>query len=260
MTSFSFGGTTLASIGIVTVIDDYLSTPLRRGSDQQIPFSDGQNFVTKYYDERILSFGITIVQSSAANLESTMETFRKLISPHTQQTLAMTMQSGAVRNIQAIVEKALQVKRITPGIAQIVVEFVCSSPYWLNSTVIADNTTTINANPTAMTVTNPGTVDCRIPTLILTGPLSNTVITNSTNGLVLTYTGTIASPRVVTIQVNTTGEWKCTDDLSNNLIGNLSHSGDVTLMSFIPGANTLSIADSTHSTGTVKASFYAPYL
>lgn len=260
MTTFTFGGTDLSTIGKITLIDDYLSTPVRRGRDQAIPFSDGQTFVTKYYDARTLSFGITINTASAAALETSLDTFRTLISPRYQQTLSQTLQNGQVRNIQAIVEKALQIKRIAPGIAQVVVDFICTEPYFRLSTAIASNTTTISANPTAMTVTNPGTVDEREPTIILTGPLQNTVITNSTNGLTLTYTGIIASPRIVTVSIDATGEYKCADDLANNLIGNITHTGDTCLMAFVPGANTLSIADSTHTTGTVQATFKAPYL
>jgi hypothetical protein len=142
----------------------------------------------------------------------------------------------------------------------VVVEFVMPRPYFRLSTAIADNTTTINTSPKAMTVTNPGTIEERDPTITLTGPLLNTVITNSTVGISLTYTGTIASPRVVTISTNSYGEYVATNDLGTNVIGNVTHNGAAALMVLNPGDNTMSITDGTATTGTVKIAFNAPYL
>lgn len=260
MTTFSFGGTQLESFGNVTKIDDYLDMANRRGSNQQIPFRDGSIFVPKFYDQRVMAFGIAIHETSATALEATFETMKALFSPRDEQTLSMTMEDASVRTIQATVRGAMSVNKIAPNFARVVVEFECAKPYWRLSTNIADNTTTINASPKAMTVTNPGTVEERDPFIILTGPLQNTVITNSTLGISLTYTGTIASPRVVTIRTNAYGEYVATDDLSTNVIGNVTHSGSSALMAFAPGNNTMSITDATATTGTVKIYFKAPYL
>ena len=260
MTSFTYGGTALSSFGTVTVMNSYLNFANRRGDNQVIPFRDGAVHVNKFFDQRILTFGITIQKSSAANLESSLDDLRKLFSPRTTQTLAMTLESAAVRNISATVDREMEVERFGPYIAKVVVEFVCAKPVWRLSSAITDNTTTIDASPKAMTVTNPGTVQERDATIILTGPLQNTVITNSTNGLTLTYTGTIASPRVVTISTSATGEYLATTDLAANVIGNVTHTGDACLMAFNPGDNTMSITDATATTGTVKVTFNAPYL
>ena len=72
--------------------------------------------------------------------------------------------------------------------------------------------------------------------------------------------GTIASPRVVTIQLAAGGDWTATTDLGANVIANVTHSGAPSLFVFNVGANTLSVADDTHTTGTVGFSFYAPFL
>ena len=259
-TTWTFGGTALTTYGTITNVDDYLSTPERRGDDILVPFRHGKIFTTKYYDARKITFYMIKQAASAAALETSINALRAKIAPKTEQTLSMTMEDSTVRTIQASVNSPLQVQRETPNTARIVLEFTCASAFWRLSTVIADNTTTINANPKAMTVTNPGGVEERDATIILTGPLSNTVITNSTNGCVLTYTGTIASPRIVTISTSATGEYTATDDLGANKISNITHSGASALMVFDVGANTLSIADSTHTTGTVKVTFYAPFL
>ena len=260
MTVWTFGGTGLASFGKVTLIDDYLSTPVRRGNNIVIPFQHGSIFVQKYYDSRTLVFGIAVIAASATALETAFDTLHALLAPTTEQTLSCTREDSTVRTAQASVNGAIDINRFSDRIAKITVGFELSKPFFRLSTAIADNTTTINANPKAMTVTNPGTIDERDATIIYTGPLQNTVITNSTNGCVLTYTGTIASPRVVTLSKNATGEYVATTDLGANVIGNFTHSGSPALMVFNVGTNTLSIADSTHTTGTIRCSFSAPFL
>lgn len=260
MTSWTFGGTALSSFGKVTLLNDYLDIATRRGENQTIPFRHGRRFVQKYYDERILVFGIHVIGATATALEASIDTMKGLFGVKTEQVLAQTMEDATVRNAYATVNRRMEVQRRSNLIASTTVEFLLSSPLFRLSTAIADNTTTINASPKAMTVTNPGTIEERDATIILTGPLSNTVITNSTNGCVLTYTGTIASPRVVTISTAATGEYVATDDLGANKITNITHSGASALMVFDKGANSLSITDGTATTGTVKVTFYAPFL
>jgi len=260
MSAWKFGNYDLNSFGPVTLIDDYLDLPDRRGKNQVIPFKHGTTFIEKYYDERILTFGMVVSGETADGLESVLETLRGLLAVRTQQTLTQTLLDGTMRTASACVDRPLQVTRPAPHIAKLTVEFTLASPYMRLSTLIADNTTTIDASPKAMTVTNPGTVEERDPIITLTGPLQNTVITNSTNGCILTYTGTIAAPRVVTIQTAATGEFTATTDLAANVIGNVSHSGAAALMVLNSGENTLSITDATATTGSVKISFYPPYL
>lgn len=259
MTTWSFGGTALSTYGKVTMIDDDLDIPDKRGDNILIPFRHGKSFVEKFYDERTITFGIAIKRATAALLEADIDALKLKISPRALQVLSQTREDGSIRTAYAAVEKKLQVDRQTATFAKIILEFTLPFPFFRLSTVIADNTTTINANPKAMTVTNPGTVEETDPIITLTGPLSNTVITNSTNGSVFRYTGTIASPRVVTIQT-VNGEFVATDDLAANKIANIGHSGFASLLVLNPGANSLSIADGTHTTGSVKISFYAPYL
>lgn len=258
MTTFTFAGTDLSTLGNITLINDYLDLPERRGGNITIPHRHGTTYATKFYDERTLSFGIAVIESTHAALETKMDTIRALFSSTVAQTLSITYEDVTTKTALVSVDKALQVSR-TATMARIVVEMTMCEPFFRLSAAIADNTVTIDANPKAMTVTNPGTVEERDATIILTGPLSNTVITNSTNGCALTYTGTIASPRVVTIST-VNGEFVATTDLGANVIGNITHSGSSALMPFNIGANVLSIADATHTTGTVKVTFHAPYL
>lgn len=262
MTAWKFGSYDLSSFGVVTLADDGLDIPSRRGNNQMIPFAHGTKFVEKFMGERTLLFGLTVVGENPDEIRGKLNTLKRLAAVRTQQTLYQYLTDGSILTAPASLDRAFQLKRSAPWVAELTLEFTLTQPFFRLSTVIADNTTTIAANPTAMTVRNPGTFEEMEPTIILTGPLQNTVITNSTNGYVLTYTGTIASPRVVTIQKDTTTKiWKATTDLGANVIGNITHSPSATLMQFEAETdNILSIADSTHTTGTVKITFNAPYL
>ena len=259
--AWSFGGTTLATYGKVTKIDDYLDVPSRRGGNQMIPYQHGEIFVKKYYESRTLSFGIAIISASATALESTFDTMRAKFAPLTQQTLSDTREDGSVREASAIVNKPIQVNRITGTLAKVVVSFELADPIFRLNSAIADNTVVIDATPHAMTVTNPGTVEERNPTIIIHGAFTAVTITNSTNGAVLTYTGTIGTGATVTIGT-LNGEYYATLSTgSANVIGNVTHSGSAALMTFDVGANTLAITSTgLDGNSTVKITFSAPFL
>ncbi len=257
--TWTFGGTDLTTFGKILQIDGWGDIPERRGSDQVIPFDDGEMHAGKYYDKRLLDFYMSLTTSSASDMDSKLDTLRQLISLRTQQTLSVTREDGKVMTTQAIVNSRLQINRITNTLLKYVIPFSLPTPYFRLSTAISDNTTTINTSPKAMTVTNPGTAIERYATITLTGPLSNTVITNSTTGVSLTYTGTIAGGEVVVISTSSLREKTAVKDGVTNVIGNVTHNGAAAFMVINPGSNTLSITDGTATTGTVKIAFNAPY-
>lgn len=257
MTTWTFGGSALTSYGRVTVLNDYLDIPERRGENIVIPFRHGSIFAQKYYGERKISIGLAINAASATALESTIDTLKKLLSPRTQQTLSQTREDTSVRTIQATVDNPLQTERFSNIFAKMIIEFTCTAPYFRSNTLISDNTTTISAGTVAMNVVNTGTVEERDPIITLVGPLNNPVLTNTTNSHSLTYGGSIAG--TVTIQTATTGEYTAVNG-TTNVIGNITHSGSGALMVLDPGTNVFSITNSGGTTGSVKISFYPPYL
>lgn len=258
MTTWAFAGTALTTFGRVTLINDYLDTSQKRGGNIVVPFRHGSVFSEKYYSERNLSFGVAISAASATALESTFDNMRKLFGRSTEATLTATMEDTTTRTILAAVEDQLNVDRLTATLAKVVINFKCSEPFFRSGTILADNTTTISAGTVAMSVVHTGTAPETKPTIRLIGPLNNTVITNSTTGHVLTYSGTIASTGTVTITMASTGEYTATNN-GTNVISSITHSGGPTFMAFNPGTNTLSIVNTGGTTGTVKVSFYAPY-
>ena len=263
MTTFNYGGTQLETFGNITVVDGYLDIPERRGKNIVIPLSDGTVHTNKYWDERTITFGIAVIEATATALETKLDTIRTLLAPSAPQTLSMTLESSAVRTVLATVEKPIQTKKMSPTNARILVEFTVCSPYWRSDTIYEVTSDAIDGTPTpqTLTVVNGGSVQEMNPVLLLTGPLRNTVITNTTPtpDVILTYTGTIAGGATVTIQ-KTNGEYTAVHSGSGNVIGNVSHSGSPALMMFNVGSNAVTIADADYAGGTVKVSFYPAYL
>jgi phage-related protein len=259
MTTFKFGGTSLTDFGVVTLINDYLDLPQRRGDNQIIPFRHGSVFVPKFYNERKMTFGIAIGEASATDLESTFDDMRALFSPMSQQVLQMTLEDASVREALATVDEPMDVQRFGARVAKVVVTFTLTEPFFRSDTLIADNTTTIDSDPKAMTVTNTGTMQERDPVIILTGPLADFGMTNSENGLELNYAPVIDGGDTVTIET-VNGEYLATHSVLGNVTGFVTHAGDSCLMAFEPGDNVLSITSSTATTGTVKVSFYPPFI
>lgn len=255
---WTFGGVSLDKFGAFTLLDDYLGSPERRGENLLVPFRHGRVHVAKYYDQRTMVIGFTKDCADAAELEALMDELKQLIGVPGQQALVGYFRDGTVRQGQAEVVDAMLPKRFAPGVSKFTLDFVLPDPF-LRSTSETSEVITVDATPKAGSITNPGTVGARNPTIILTGPLENTEIVNSTTGVSVKYNAAIAAPRVVTIQ-EVDGEIIATDDLAANVIGNVTHSGSAALMVIDPGANTLSITDDVHTTGEVEIAFYAPYL
>ena len=262
MTTWKFGNYDLSSFGVITLMDDYLDIPDTRGSNQVIPYQHGEVFVQKYFDARTLQFGITIAGATIPIMEGLLEEFKKLIAPRTQQTLTQILADGTSRTALAIAERAMSTSRPAPNVTKLTLELSLAKPFFRNSTVITDNTTTINASPKAMTVVNPGSMEERDPTITIDGPFSSITITNSTNSTAVTYTGAIGAAENVVIATATTGEYTAVLSAGSvNVIGNVTHSGSPALLVLEPGSNTLAITSAGgDNSGTVKISFYAPYI
>ena len=259
MTTFEYGTTQLESLGNVTLINDYLDIPSRRGNNKTIPFRHGTVWNQKFYDERTLAFGIAVLGTSLADLETKMDTIRGLFSEQTPQTLTIVYGDSTTKTALVTVDKPLQVQR-TKSLARIVVEFTMCQPFFRLSTEITDNTQVVDETPEAMTVTNPGTIEERDATIVIHGAFTAVTITNTTTNTVLTYTGTIATDEEVVIGTSD-GEYYAERTGSVNVIGNVTHSGSSALMTFDVGDNTLAITSAGYDGNSfVRVKFFAPFL
>jgi len=258
MSSWSFRDTALDDIGIVTMVSDSLRMPERRGENVMIPFHDGRVFVEKFFEQRSLTLGLEINEATLQDLESKLDTFKSLLGKHSLGTLAQTLEDASVRTLQVEYTGDLNLKRISPLCVRLVLEFIAPDPFFQGEFQIND-LQEISSSPTLFTLTNPGTADIRDPRIILTGPLDQVTITNTSNGVSLSYNAAIDAPRIVTIDKNGT-DYVATDDLGVNVIGNVTHSGDSALFVLDAGDNELEVVDSVATSGSVAFEFYPLYL
>lgn len=258
MTTWLFDSVDLSTFGTITLLDDYLDMASKRGGNQTIPRRHGTIFVPKFYDETEIAIGIAMKYGNSELLEAAIDTLKTMCSSRVERVLSNTRADGSVRTAMAEVEGKLQAKRESHNFARIVITFKLADPF-LRGSVLVSEEVTVNASPKILTVVNAGTAEECNPTITLTGPLTDPVITNPVNSVALTYTGTIASPRIVTIS-EIGGEFAATTDQGTNVIGNIDHTGGESLMRLETGSNPLSISSVAPTTGKVKVEFYPPYL
>lgn len=258
MTTWSFDSVDLSTFGSITLLDDYLDIASKRGGNQTIPQKHGTIFVPKFYEETEIAIGIAMKFASATLLEAALDTLKSLCSPRVQKVLSNTRADGSVRTAMASVEGKLQAKRESHNFARVVVTFKLAEPFFRGSVAVEEEIV-MDSSPKVLVVANTGTVEECNPIITLTGPLQDVMIANAENSCSLTYTGTIASPRIVTIQ-QVDGEILATTDLGANVISNVDHTGSESFLLLEKGDNTLLISDSTHTTGKVGITFYPPFL
>jgi phage-related protein len=205
-----------------------------------------------------MTLGIEIVEDTIEDLEVAIDAVKALFSDGELYPLEQTLESGDVRSADAELSGDLNPSRISPVSVRMVLDFTMPDPFFYSDT-LTTNTTTINASPKTYTINNPGTAEKCNPKFVLTGPLSNTEITNTANDVSVKYNGMISAGHYVTIDQNpVTDEFRAVTDLDVNVIGSLSHLGDAAYMVLKSGDNPMSVTDDTHSTGTVKIEFYPP--
>lgn len=260
MSSWSFRGTSLDSLGIVTLVSDSLKMTKRRGGNMLIPFRDGRVHTKKFFDERNLILGLELVEASIEALETKIDTVKTLMGRDGLGELEQTLENEDVRVAMAEYNEDLDVKRTSPVSAKLLLEFTLPEPFFRSDTLTTVEEV-IDESPHEYTFTNPGTVRERKPRIILTGPLENTEIVNEENDVSLKYNAEIEDGDIVTIDIDAdTGEFTAVHSVSGNVIGNITHEGDTALMVFEPDENDLTVTDDVATNGTVTIEFYPPYL
>ena len=216
-------------------------------------------FTQKYFDQRVLSLGLEIVEGSISDLETAIDAVKALLGGRDLGVLEETMEDSSVRTGMAELSNDLSVARISPISVKMILEFTMPDPFFYSDTQVSD-TTVINVSPKTYTINNTGTVEKCNPSIVLAGPLNNPEITNTSNNISVKYNGIIALGHSVTIDLNPeTDEYRAVTDLGVNVIGNITHDGDAAYMVLNSGSNAISVTDDTHSTGTVTIEFYPPY-
>jgi hypothetical protein len=257
MSAWEFNGNPLTATGnYITGDIGGIDLPPVRGKNVLIPFVHGRTHVKKYFDERVVTLGVTIIGTTAADLETNMDAYLKIVGVRTRGYLVRTMEDATTRHAYAEVDKQMDLVIKGPKLAMGVVEFLLAEPFFRDPN-ISSGTIIAAGTVTAGTITNPGSTGEYKALVTLDGPLANTVVTNQTNGVVLTYAGTITDGHYVAVNCET---FAASYDGTANYIDKISHTGDAAFMVLDAGANVFSISNGTAGTaGTITMDFYPPY-
>lgn len=257
MSSWSFRGTSLDTLGFVTLVWDSADVAERRGENPQIPFDNGRVWIAKYFEQRELTLGLEIVKNSIEELEDDVDALKKLIGQRTLGALQQTMESGSIRIGQAEYKGKLSPDRKSPTASAFTLDFVMPDPFFY-SNVLTSVTEVIDSSPHIVSVSNLGTVEHWNPVITLNGPLKNTVLLN--NGVSLTYNGELAPGDQVVIQRTDTKEYTAILNGTTNVIGNVDHNGAAPFFIIFLDDNDITVTDEIATTGSMKIEFYPRYL
>jgi phage-related protein len=253
---WKFGTITLTTLGIITKLSDSLEMPARRGDNIIIPFRHGRIWTKKYYDQRTILLGMALTETSAAALETKMDTIKVLCGLSAQQMLEVTLEDASVRQAYAEVAGKISVARLSAGMAKLVIPFTLNEPFF-RSNILYSLETTIDASPHAFDPNNSGTVEECGAIITFTGPMEHPKLEHIASGVYVQYDAHISNGDTVTINCK---EYTAVHSVSGNVINSIIHHGDPTFMVLLPGANHLHATDSNPTTGKAKIEFYPPFL
>jgi hypothetical protein len=257
MSEWTFGGVKLSSFGPVTLLNSYLDMPAKRGDNVLVPMQHGKLWVPKFFDSRVVSFGLQVTDTTIGDLELKMDALKRLLGMRIQQALVNQFCDGS-RTAMAEVLNQLSVTRDTdPLVIDMVVDFLLADPFFRGSVLKTDTFDIPNTN---YSFDNPGSAEERHAIITFADVLDHPIFTNGANGDVLQYDDVLGAGDTVTIDCE---HFTAVDGGANNVIGKIIHSGDSSFMSFVPGLQFLFLSDAAGAdtgTGTVQIDYYPPYL
>lgn len=261
---WQFNSVPLASFGALVLLDESYDGPSKRGDNIPIPYQHGRTWVPKYFEQRTMMFGVTIIGSDMYDFESKIDTLKALCGTRVRKYLGHHFLVGGSYNFrQALAEVQGNLGLVRDDdarVAKATITFLMAEPF-LRANVLSTLTTTINASPKTFTFTHQGTAEETQAIIRLSGPLSNPVISNLhadfAAPISFTYGAAIANGHYVDVDC---GKFTAIYDGVTNVVGNITHAGDPHFMVLLPGANPMSVTDGTHTTGTVRIQHYPPYL
>lgn len=272
-TYWTYNDVRLDSLGAVTLQDEYLDIPMRRGDNVVIPMQEGRLFVPKRLDQRVLNFGLEVTGSDLVDLEAKIDVVKALLMRETYLPNYLRMyRVGFQKQFWAFAEIQGQLGITRDGTAlsaKFVIPFVLRDPTWYydNALTTVLDWTTAGA-PITNTVNNPGNVNARKKIYIeFFGPGTNLYLLNNTLGIFVGYAGVLAVGHKVNIGVeNFTATEGPVGGPYTNCIGSLSHgslgSGLVETAFFAigPGANEYVFGDDVNVGSRCYLRYYPAYV
>lgn len=244
---------------------DGLSTPSLRGSNLQVPFANGNRWIKKRYDSKIIMLNmyalgvnetsglITIGMTQFEQLDANIDYLLKIFGVRGQHVLRRTMRNGEIREALAEVYRSVEFKRKKGGDAKFSIEFELADPFFYG-TDLTRQTKAISSTEVAWTHNNPGTAPVTKAVITLNGPLDSPKIENLDNDIWMQYQGAIAAGETVIIN---TADFSCEKD-GVNMISAIKHGGDAYWMILEPGNNSLEVT--TQATGgSIEIEYYPAY-
>lgn len=265
MEKWTFNGIDLTNKawGIQSI--DGLGTPGLRGSNIQIPFMNGNRWIKKRYDSKVIMIimyvlGVdkttgTIPQGTTymEQLDINIDYLLKLFGIRGQHSLKRTMRNGEIREAQAEIYKLTDPKVNKAGDVRITVEFELVDPFFY-STDLTSQLKTISSTEYTWTHNNPGTAPVTAAVITLKGPLDSPRLENLNNNIWLKYQGAIATGETVIIN---TKDFTCEKD-GENYISAIKHGGDAYWLTLEPGNNNLELTTQ-ETGGSIEVEYYPAY-
>jgi hypothetical protein len=265
MITWYFDETSLSDLDIAggREISDLSSTfdlPPMRGDNPTLPLREGRLYVPKYYDQRVIALGMWVSGRTAEELDAQMDDLKALLAGG-QKLLKRVDSTTATRQGYAEVTGGLGFQKINPHSGKLVVSFLLADPFLYDSvaTVVEEDVT---ASPLEFDFIHPGSAPARKAVIILTGPLDQPKLTNTTNGTWVQYLGTLATDddyMIIDCGAFTAVRTEESSPELISVIGSIRHDGDPAFLRLDAGTNALKL-ESDDTGGVIEISLYAPYL
>lgn len=244
--------------------------PAKRGENISIPYLDGRRFVKKNYDERretlnmyVLPFdesgNVPSEKTLSEQLEENVEYLKRLFgSSINLLEYRKKMMDGTWRKAYAEVSSVIQFERKTETSRYRIfsVELLFPDPFFYDEAATAE---TFNPNLSTFSCThnNKGIAMAKKMKIELTGGLINPKLINETTGVWFQINQSITAGTTVTLD---TEKFEITDNLGNNLIHTIIHSGDPIWMIIASGDNSLKVICDSTPNGAITFKYNAHYL
>jgi hypothetical protein len=265
-------GTSLHSyaLRITNLSGPYSGGVPMRGENMPVPYRPGSIWRAKVPAERVLTLGI-LVSAYAADGSGAIDPVDQTGANYRQLRRLLWRDGGAQYQLTKrwrldnTILSATALAAYGSGFdadmsgqhrvqARVAVDLLLADPFFY-----APSVTTAVAAGGGATVTNPGDASATGTGLTVTfnGPLTNPVLTNTANGLVLSLGAVIAGGDSIVLDLDAYTATRTSD--SANMIGAVAHSGSRHWLALVPGANPLTLTASAGA-GNAQVAMRAPYL
>lgn len=240
--------------------------PAKRGENSSVAYRHGKRWKRKFFEEKTETWAMWVRGCDEdglvpaygdraefnANLQMLKQLFGKIDSELVLQR-KIEMPSGLLTlNARGECTGTMdpQIVGNRPTLARFTADVLMADPFWYAAAVA------VNVSLAGLTVDNPGTTPTDRMTIRFNGPCTNPRLTNTTRGLYVQYTGTLASGEYVELDVREFLATKKSDsNIYTNAVGSVEHGGSIPWFELGPGDNVLEF-----NSGNVDVTYYPAYL